>query len=272
MLGTLGNDLLSYAKTIPTKLIPTGILPFYENLMNYDTHRKAPIVNASEENIFPDVVNSRYTSETSKLLGRMMRSLPLIGDNLEDYSNPLYIQNIINDWFAQLGAIGTSGLDMILNELGIGEELMIPMSDDFVDNLETYPVLRGFIARGNNSQSLKDFWKHYSTVKKQLDTVRYLRKEQKFAEANSYLVEKFGPKEGKRAIALQFLQDIADVMAIKGQQIRKMHNLTEKDATKYGITPDEAFDRVEENYRSMVTLSQKINKVVENINKRLTNE
>ena len=61
-------------------------------------------------------------------------------------------------------------------------------------------------------------------------------------------------------------------MAIKGQQIRKMHNLTEKDATKYGITPDEAFDRVEENYRSMVTLSQKINKVVENINKRLTNE
>ena len=272
MLGTLENDLLSYAKTIPTKLIPTGVLPFYENLMNYDTHRKAPIVNASEENIFPDVINTRYTSETSKLLGRMMRSLPFIGDNLEDYSNPLYIQNIINDWFAQLGAIGTSGLDMILNELGVGEELMIPMSDDFVDNLETYPVLRGFIARGNNSQSLKDFWKHYNTVKKQLDTVRYLRKEQKFAEANSYLVEKFGPKEGKRAIALQFLQDIADVMAIKGQQIRKMHNLTEKDATKYGITPDEAFDRVEENYRSMVTLSQKINKVVENINKRLTNE
>ena len=240
--------------------------------MNYDIHRKRPILSESQEKVFPDVISTPYTNDVSKIIGKWMRSVPLIGDRLEDYSNPLHIQNVLNDWFASLGSIAITSLDKILTELGVAEEMMEPLSDNWVDNLEKNPVLRGFIARGNNSQSLKDFWKNYSSVKKQLDSVAYLRKEKRFEEANKYLVERYGPKEGYRAIALQFLQDGAETMSILSHDIKRMTHLTVKDATAQGITPNKAYDMIEQRYRSMVENAQQYNKAVEVINKRFTNE
>ena len=275
-INKMGKELKegakSYAKTIPSKLISTGLLPIVENLMNYDIHRGAPVVGAKEERIFPDAVHSQYASETAKLIGKGIRDLPLIGDDLESFTNPLHLQNIINDYFASLGSVATSGIDMILNEMGIGEQIQDPWSNNFVDNLEKLPVIRGFVARGNNSQSIKTFWKNYSMVKKQLDTVRYLRREGKFAEANRYLVEKYGKKEGTRAIKLQFLQDYGDVMSLHAKKIRGLHTLTEVDATKKGISPQNAYDSVEDSYRSMIRLSKKVNAAVARIMKKTTND
>ena len=173
-------------ETAPRQLLdfipwPTAGMPLLENWLNYSTFLDRPIVPPGEENVDERYQYNDRTSEVAVQLGRWMDT------------SPRKIDNLLYSWTGGLGRSVTGGIDRAAEMIGarVATESQ---------GLAGVPGIRGITARppGFSSESVERFYERRAQAQKALATSRFLRREGRTADYESYMSD----PEHRRLIAL----------------------------------------------------------------------
>ncbi|KKK47434.1 hypothetical protein LCGC14_3155220, partial [marine sediment metagenome] len=86
-------------KTLNFLPVPTAAIPPFESWANKSWFFDRPIVPRDKEELEPVLQYGRHTSETAKLVGRLMKDIPV----LKEFGNPAKIENLIRGYTAGFG-------------------------------------------------------------------------------------------------------------------------------------------------------------------------
>jgi hypothetical protein len=145
-----------YAKALggalTPNILPTMLVPLLEGITNYNLFQGRSIVPTSEQKLEKQDQYGINTTETAKLLGKGAANVPIIKDT--NFSSPRIIDNTIRGYTAGLGGYAVSGIDAVLNKLGIGKPVPQPAKD-----LKDAPLLRAFtVSTTGGGQIRQDFY------------------------------------------------------------------------------------------------------------------
>ncbi|MDP2703940.1 MAG: LPD38 domain-containing protein [bacterium] len=169
--------LTSAAKTLMEAsapgYIPTGLQPIIENIANYSFFRQRPIVSEGKQALPKELQADRYTSETAKEVGKLIKQ------------SPAKIENLFVSYTGGLGKYALDASDKLLKTLGV----VSPPSEP-AKTLADRPFIRAFVARepiGSGSESVNKFYKFYDEANQTKAAVKGLAEEGKETEAVNYL-------------------------------------------------------------------------------------
>jgi hypothetical protein len=169
--------LTSAAKTLMEAsapgYIPTGLQPIIENIANYSFFRQRPIVSEGKQALPKELQADRYTSETAKEVGKLIKQ------------SPAKIENLFVSYTGGLGKYALDASDKLLKTLGV----VSPPSEP-AKTLSDRPFIRAFVARepiGSGSESVNKFYKFYDEANQTKAAVKGLAEEGKETEAINYL-------------------------------------------------------------------------------------
>jgi hypothetical protein len=152
----------------PVQGDPTGIFlftfakPVVENEVNFNFFREAPVVSESKERFMPELQFGKYTSQTSRVVGKAL-----------GYS-PAKIDNLVRAWTGGMGMYGLDATDMLI-EAYTGEKSKKRPTEN-----ADYPLLKAFFSRPaeSNQKSLTDFYDYSEKLEKAYNTYKeYIQKE-----------------------------------------------------------------------------------------------
>lgn len=129
----MGSDLIP--------LIPTAADPLIENLTNYSFFQQRSLVPYSEQKLLPEDQYGTYTSELSKLIGKITKT------------SPRKVANLIQGYSGGLGRYAEDALSWIIS-LATNP----PSKPMFIADI---PIIKAFIARdpiGSNSETVTRFY------------------------------------------------------------------------------------------------------------------
>jgi hypothetical protein len=215
--------------------IPDIAKPLIEAWSNKSLFTKKPIVPRSLEGVLPEYQYTEYTSETSKILGKLIRQ---ISGDYSGISSPARIESTINNWTGTLGRTFVSVLDKALITSGIVDDPIKPSQ-----TLADIPIIRAFIVRtpSAGSEYITTFYDKYSKVNKIFNSIEKLQKAGDFQEANKLLSNL--PAEAS------ILKSSYKIIQENGQRVRNIYN------SKL-FTPDQKRQFIDELYRQMIDISK----------------
>jgi hypothetical protein len=215
--------------------IPDIAKPVIEAWSNKSLFTKKPIVPRSLEGVLPEYQYTEYTSETSKILGKLIRQ---ISGDYSGISSPARIESTINNWTGTLGRTFVSVLDKALIASGVVDDPIKP-----TQTLADIPIVRAFIVRtpSAGSEYITTFYDKYSKVNKIFNSIEKLQKAGDFQEANKLLSNL--PAEAS------ILKSSYKIIQDNGQRVRNIYN------SKL-FTPDQKRQFIDELYRQMIDISK----------------
>jgi hypothetical protein len=215
--------------------IPDIAKPLIEAWSNKSLFTKKPIVPRSLEGVLPEYQYTEYTSETSKILGKLIRQ---ISGDYSGISSPARIESTINNWTGTLGRTFVSVLDKALIASGVVDDPIKP-----TQTLADIPIVRAFIVRtpSAGSEYITTFYDKYSKVNKIFNSIEKLQKAGDFQEANKLLSNL--PAEAS------ILKSSYKIIQDNGQRVRNIYN------SKL-FTPDQKRQFIDELYRQMIDISK----------------
>ena len=233
--------------------IPDVIKPFIENKMNTSFFFNKPIIPMSLEGILPEYQYTEYTSETAKLIGKIISDI-----SYEKYGSPAHIDNIINSWTGTLGRYAVEVLDVALKKSGVVVAPTDPKSDDWVKNLADIPIIKALVVRdpSSNSEHITKFWKTYQPLAKKIRTINHLFSQNQYEEA----IKTFSETE----IELSFLEASADALREMNQTVRMIMALD--------LESNEKRQMIDQIYLMMIDLAKHDNEVVLQVKRKMQGE
>ena len=233
--------------------IPDFFKPFAENAMNKSFFFQKPIIPMSLEGILPEYQYTEYTSETAKLIGKLVSDI-----TYDKYGSPAHIDNIINSWTGTLGRYAVEALDAALKKSGVVVAPTDPRSDDWVKNLADIPIIKALVVRdpSANSEHITKFWDTYQPLARRIRTINHLFSENKHEEA----IKTFTATE----IELAFLEVTAESLRTMNQTVRMIMALD--------ILPNEKRQMIDEIYLMMIAIAKNDNEVVLQIKRKMKGE
>jgi hypothetical protein len=215
--------------------IPDIAKPVIEAWSNKSLFTKKPIVPRSLEGVLPEYQYTEYTSETSKILGKLIRQ---ISGEYSGISSPARIESTINNWTGTLGRTFVSVLDKALIASGVVDDPIKP-----TQTLADIPIIRAFIVRtpSAGSEYITTFYDKYGKVNKIFNSIEKLQKAGNFEEANKLLSNL--PAEAS------ILKSSYKIIQDNGQRVRNIYN------SKL-FTPDQKRQFIDELYRQMIDISK----------------
>ena len=224
--------------------IPEFSKPFIESFSNKSTFTKRPIVPEGLKDILPDYQYTQYTSETAKLVGKIISKL-----TNGKIGSPLMIDNWVQSWFGGLGDHMMSLMDVALTKAGIAVPPVDPKSDNWIKNLDDMLIIKAYIARNpdGNSEHLSKFWKTYHPISEQLATINKLKKSGNFEE----FIHLFNRTE----IELAFLENIAVTLRKNSQMVRMIQAST-------FMSANEKAQMIDQIYMMMIETAKMANAMV----------
>ena len=198
----LEEAFVQILKTLNFIPIPTGAIPFIETWGNRSLFYDRPIVPRDKEGLEPHLQFGRYTSETTKLVGRLIKDIPM----LKEMGSPAKIENFIRGYLAGFGRMALEGTDWLLKQMGA-----IETPPDVSMTLNDIPGIRAFTARfpGANAASIERFYKEYNNKRRFLES----RKQEMGIRGKGLKGAGFGaqfPKLEETAKALSLHRKIVD--------------------------------------------------------------
>ena len=154
-LSILPSSLVS---SVRPGILPTIATPIIENTTNYSFFRDRPILSQSISQLPAEYQANTYTSDTAKLIGKLIKR------------SPAKIENLITGYFAGMGNYALDVSDGILKATGIVEEVPQPLA-----TAADIPFIRAFVSRepiGPGSASVDKFF----DVLSRADSVRLAAK------------------------------------------------------------------------------------------------
>jgi hypothetical protein len=145
----------------PDIIIPTAFVPVVENISNYRFFTGSDVVPEYMKKRLPKDQYSKYTSETSKILGSVLNF------------SPNQIENLIKGYTGTSGKYALEASDTLVNSIrGKGPEQPKEVAD--------LPVIRGFVGRspeGFRSQQARDFKSIYNKAEQVKNSIAAAKKE-----------------------------------------------------------------------------------------------
>lgn len=253
IFGTLPERLLDFVETKdPTAIkkfintlafdnatslipVPDVAKPVIEAFSNRSLFTKQPIVPRSLEGLLPEYQYTEYTSETSKLLGKLIRQ---ISGEYSGVSSPVRIESTINNWTGTLGRTFTSVLDKALISSGVIDDPIKPEQ-----TLADIPVIRAFVVRNPSagSEYITTFYDKYEKVNKIFNSIDTLQKAGNFEEANKLLTN--------LPVEATILKSTYKLVQDLDKRVRDTYN------SKF-LSPNEKRQLIDEMYRNMIDISK----------------
>ena len=215
--------------------IPDIAKPFIEAWSNKSLFTKKPIVPRSLESVLPEYQYTEYTSETSKILGKLIRQ---ISGEYSGISSPARIESTINNWTGTLGRTFTTVLDKALIASGVIDDPIKPE-----ETLSDIPIIRAFVVRNPSagSEYITTFYDKYDKVSKIFNTIDRLQKSGNFEEANKLLIN--------LPVEATILKSTYKLVQDNDRRVRDIYN------SKF-FTPNEKRQLIDELYRNMIDMSK----------------
>jgi hypothetical protein len=223
--------------------IPVLFKPHLENLMDYSFFRDAPLLPADAPK---DMLNSYYSTDyTNPTLKKLAENLAEIVGVDNYFANPIYLENIYDSYFGDIGRIAKESINTIAITGGIIEDPIKP-----TDPLTKIPGIRAFQAKDvyGYSKSINEFYKKTDDQKKLLSTVDYLLKTN---NTKGYLKEIKNVNFDVKAVL-----DILEGMKETSKDIRIIYNARKKEDGSL-FTSDEKRDLIDDLYKVRIGLAQK---------------
>jgi hypothetical protein len=253
VFGTLPERLLDFVKTKdPTAIkkfvetlafdnatslmpVPDIAKPLVEAWSNKSLFTKKPIVPRSLEGLLPEYQYTEYTSETSKILGKLIRQ---ISGEYSGISSPVRIESTINNWTGTLGRTFTTTLDKALISSGIIDDPIKPE-----ETLSDIPIIRAFVVRNPSagSEYITTFYDKYEKVNKIFNSIDTLQKAGNFEEANKLLTN--------LPVEATVLKSTYRLVQDLDKRVRDTYN------SKF-LSPNEKRQLIDEMYRNMIDISK----------------
>jgi hypothetical protein len=215
--------------------IPDIAKPVIEAWSNKSLFTKKPIVPRSLEGVLPEYQYTEYTSETSKILGKLIRQ---ISGDYSGISSPARIESTINNWTGTLGRTFTTVLDKALIASGVVDDPIKPS-----ETLSDMPIIRAFVVRNPSagSEYITTFYNKYDKVNKVFNTIDRLQKSGNFEEANKLLTN--------LPVEATILKSTYRLVQDNDKRVRDIYN------SKL-FTPNEKRQLIDELYRQMIDISK----------------
>jgi hypothetical protein len=215
--------------------IPDIAKPVIEAWSNKSLFTKKPIVPRSLEGVLPEYQYTEYTSETSKILGKLIRQ---ISGEYSGISSPARIESTINNWTGTLGRTFTTVLDKALIASGVVDDPIKPS-----ETLSDMPIIRAFVVRNPSagSEYITTFYNKYDKVNKVFNTIDRLQKSGNFEEANKLLTN--------LPVEATILKSTYRLVQDNDKRVRDIYN------SKL-FTPNEKRQLIDELYRQMIDISK----------------
>lgn len=157
--------------------IPTALTPVLEQAANRNFYTGQALVRQSMENKLPEMQYDAYTSDTAKILGKLVSYVPLardIGPKDATLASPKVIDNYIHGWTGTMGYYAIDALDKGLEKAGITPERIKPTA-----TLADIPFVKEFVVRFPNAhpQSVSDFEDRYRKADQVSNSIKMLLKQ-----------------------------------------------------------------------------------------------
>ena len=225
-------------KTLNFIPIPTAAIPVFEWWANKSWFFDRPIVPRDKEALEPALQYGRHTSETTKLVGRLMKDIPV----LKEFGNPAKIENLIRGYTAGFGRMALEGTDWLLKQMGA-----VKTSPDPSMTLNDIPGIRAFTLRfpSAHAESIERFYREYNLRKRSLESTKQrlgLRGSDADTKAKKQLSK--GMSE-----TLTVLRDTAGALSM----LRKIADRIYKDQL---LTPELKKRRLDITYYLMINLAR----------------
>lgn len=146
---------------------PTALIPIIEQFANKSTFTGAPVVPGHLEKGAPEVQYTEYTSETAKLLGKLIAPVAFhVGDL--SVASPMVIDNYVRAWTGSLG----SDILRIADE-GLYKAHVVPEPLKPTATLADIPIIKAFVVRypASNMRSITDFQEKYQAHQQLMSTI-----------------------------------------------------------------------------------------------------
>ncbi|MFH1053476.1 MAG: LPD38 domain-containing protein [Candidatus Woesearchaeota archaeon] len=240
----IGTALLS--GSLPG-VVPTAALPFVESWANKSVFTGRPIVPRGKEELKPEYQYQPYTTETAKGIGKIISSLPIIGET--GTASPAKIENFIRGWTGGLGNYALKLADQALKTAGITPE-KIPPSKTLAD----IPVIKAFIARypGTDSQAIQEFYDHYNKIMSVKQSINNLVREGRLDEVKKL--------QKDYATSLPFYTSGHKMQEV----LANMKRFIDKIYYNPSMNPEEKRKIVDQTYLNMITISKNFNDMFKN--------
>ena len=217
------NDFLNtFIKGVASSALPIPDVgkPFFEAWSNKSLFTGQPIIPNSIKNLPTEYQVTNYTSETSKLIGSLIRKIT--GDDFSSVSSPVQIDNAIRSITGPIGRAFTQGIDKILLESGTIEDPILPEK-----RLTEQFFFKVFAARDpdRNAEPIQDFYDEFNKIRKRQAAVK------KFQDAGQLDLAR--QEELKLPPNYIDLEIAYNAIRLKEESIRKIFN------TKDGYSPEE---------------------------------
>ena len=243
--------LADFGKSIGWATIPMPDMfkPMLDAYSNRTWFTKRPLVPNYLKDVLPEYQFTQWTSETSKLLGKLISTL-----TAGQLGSPIQIDNWIRGWSAGLGMYAIKLIDLSLEKSGIVVPPIDPKSDNWVKNLSSMPVIKAFVARNPDmgSSHISKFWKTYMKVAEKAKTINLLKKQGKFEESIHLFT--------KMEISLAGLEKTADALRKNGEFAMKVQASTFMSANQKA----QMLDMV---YEQMIFMAKNANDIIRSVQK-----
>jgi len=182
-------------------LIPTAFKPLIENQTNWSFFKERQIVPESKEKLLPEYQYTKYTTESAKLLGRVLKK------------SPAQLENLVQGWFGGAGKYGLEYSGGLINAVkrATGQKVESKRPTELSDIIG----IKGFVARSpeSDSESIRDFYKNRESLNSTYQTYLSLIKQSKWDEVKQ-LKEKY-----PRYYYSKTMDKYADIISAYDKQI-----------------------------------------------------
>lgn len=244
----------SFAQAFSPGYLPTFAQPIIEQFANKSVFSGKNIIPASAEDLLPEYQYSEYTSETAKLLGKFVASLPAKDARFNPLASPAVLENYITAWSGNMGKYALQLADKALQKSGV-----VPQKNGAEKTLAEMPIIKAFAIRypTNSTQSIQDFFDRYKKAEMITKSIQALAKSGDIESAQKEMLL----KENQ-----QYLFQLSGIKEALGNQMRFIR-LIDKNPD---IRPEEKRQMIDGIYFGMQSQAKMGNEIFENAEKLLS--
>lgn len=234
----LQETLLS---AVVPNMMPDAFAPVLEQMTNKSMFSGGHLVPFYLEGALPEDQYKEYTSETARVIGKMIGYVPLIKDVGPDsvkLPSPIVVENYIRNWTGNVGGYALQMADTALKAAGLGKTKVEPSM-----SLADMPVIKAFVARypTMSTDSMQRFQKEL-TEQKQIQASFKLRIDRMQTDSAIYLVK-------QHETGLVKLDGFKQAMSRQNSFINKIYY-------NNSYSPDEKRQLIDTAYYQMVEIAK----------------
>lgn len=231
------------AEMITPSVIPDVVTPIMEQGFNKSLFTGSKLVPAHLEDVLPQYQYTDYTSESAKLLSKLVTTVPFLRDAgpvNAPLASPIVLENYVRSWSGTMGQYALQLADRGLEIAGVTEAKARPAS-----SLSDIPIIKAFVVRypGGQTTSIEDFQKAWAENSKVINSIKLLGKQGDLDEAAALMT---APENQER---LQSLAGTDAAIKNMGQFIQKVYSNPE-------MNPDEKRQIIDGTYYGMIEVAK----------------